>query len=209
MANPARIFENFKNAVLTKFGANPGQMLIYTGVLGWFISSLAQVVAIAFNDKIPKEQKAFLIPQEIGDGAINVISFFLVTNSLKTVASKLVSTGKLTTPAIKEFLQKNNINSKDQLGNINFDIAKLPNFGEIKDKYIPFKNGVDVAAMTVGSVLSCNIITPILRNKFAAKRQRVLLSKQPQNAILYPKGISMDEYIRNVSMKYSSNKLRI
>ena len=59
MANPARLFENFKNTVLTKFGPNPAQMLIYTGVLGWFLSSLAQVIAIAVNDKIPKNIDKF------------------------------------------------------------------------------------------------------------------------------------------------------
>ncbi len=209
MANPARLFENFKNTVLTKFGPNPAQMLIYTGVLGWFLSSLAQVIAIAVNDKIPKEQKAFLIPQEIGDGAINVLSFLLVTSSIKALSSKLVSTGKLTTPAIKAFLKKTGIHTKNGLGDVKFDISKLANFEDIKDEYVPFKNGVDVVGMTLGSILSCNIITPILRNKIATKRQHALLQKEQQPLTGYPRGISMNDYIKNASIKYSSNNLRI
>ena len=133
MLNLGKLFNNFKNTVMTEFGSNPANMLIWTGVLGWFLSSAAQVVAIAANDKIPKEQKAFLIPQEIGDGAINVLSFFLVTQVVKGLASKLVSTGKLTNPAIKAFLKKTGIHSKNGLGSIRFDISKLANFAEIKD----------------------------------------------------------------------------
>ena len=62
MANLSQMFKAFKNHVYNVYGPNPAKMLIYTGVLGWFLSSAAQVVAIAVNDKIPKEQKAFLIP---------------------------------------------------------------------------------------------------------------------------------------------------
>jgi len=212
MHNPSRMFSNFKNTVLTKFGPNPAKMLIYTGVLGWFLSSAAQVVAIAVNDKIPREQKSFLIPQEIGDGAINVLSFLVVTSAIKAFSSKLVSTGKLATPKIKEFLQNTGLHSKNGLGNTRFDISKLANFDKIKDEYVPFKNGVDVIGMTAGSILSCNIITPVLRNKFAANTQKAALAKmerEKQESIQAPRGISMNDYIKNASVKYNSGSLRI
>ena len=211
MLNLSKFFNNFKNTVLTKFGPNPANMLIWTGVLGWFLSSAAQVVAIAFNDKIPKEQKAFLIPQEIGDGAVNVLSFLVVTSAVKGFASKLVSSGKLTTPAIKKFLQKTGLHSKNGLGNTRFDISKLANFEQIKDEYVKFKNGVDVIGMTAGSILSCNIITPIVRNKIAANRQRATIEKnqiEQNERYSYPRGISMDDYINRAGTKYSSG-LRI
>lgn len=232
MINPSKLFETFKNTVLTKFGPNPAKMLIYTGVLGWFLSSAAQVVAIAVNDKIPKEQKMFLIPQEIGDGAINVLSFLVVTSAIKGFASRLVSSGRLATPKIREFLTKSGVNIKTKTGwkikdpeaTINgkvvkdkfdfskFSIEKMNNFDEIKDEYRAFKNGTDVIGMTLGSILSCNIITPVLRNKYAADRQQVQLAKMQkiqQEQMKAPRGISMDAYRNMAAMKYSSGSLKI
>ena len=220
MPNLNRIFTAFKDTVATKFGPNPAKMLIYTGVLGWFLSTAAQVMAIAVNDKIPKEQKMFLIPQEIGDGAINVLSFFLVTSSIKALASKLVSSGKLATPKIRQFLTDSGINIKTKNGwkvlkdfdFSKFNIKNMTNFDQIKPDYESFKNGVDVIGMTVGSILSCNIITPILRNKYAAERQQktlASLNKIDQEKVNYPKGISIDAYKKLAAMKYSSGNLKI
>ena len=207
MIKPNLIFNNFKDAILTKYGPNPAKMLIYTGVLGWFVSSAAQVTAIAVNNKIPKEQKMFLIPQEIGDGAINVLSFFLVTSAIKNLASKLVSTGKLANPKIRKFLRDTGLNVKNGLGQTKFNIESMANFDLIKDDYKTFKNGCDVIAMTVGSILSCNIITPFLRNKFAADRQKKTISKNYNYAMQKlnpPKGISIDNYKKQASIKFSS-----
>ncbi len=220
MLNPSKLFENFKNTILTKYGPNPAKMLIYTGVLGWFLSSAAQVVAIAVNDKIPKEQKMFLIPQEIGDGAINVVSFFLVTTAIKNFASRLVSSGKLASPKIRQYLTDSGINIKTKKGwkvlpNFDFskfDIKNMTNFDLIKDEYNSFKNGIDVIAMTAGSILSCNIITPILRNKYAAKRQQKTLAemnKVNMDRMQYPRGISMDTYRNQAALKYSGSPLKI
>ena len=216
MMNPSKMFNNFKNTILTKYGPNPAKMLIYTGVLGWFLSSAAQVVAIAVNDKIPKEQKMFLIPQEIGDGAVNVVSFFRVTSVIKNLASRLVSSGKLATPKIRRFLTDSGINLKTKNGwkvPANFDFSKfnienMTNFYQIKDEYKSF----DVVGMTLGSILSCNIITPILRNKIAADRQKKTLARMntfDQEKVNYPRGISMDTYQKYASMKYSSPSLKI
>lgn len=204
------IFANFKNTICEKFGPNPAKMLIYTGVLGWFLSSAAQVMAIVFNDKIPKEQKSYLIPQEIADGAVNVISFFAITTSIKAFASKLVSTGKIASPKVRAFLQKNDLNRKDVIGDVKFDISKLQNFDKIKPEYTKFKNGIDVLATTGASVLSCNIVTPILRNKIAADRQQASLAKMSREKDLKaPRGLSIEQYQNIASYKFGSTGLRV
>lgn len=193
-----KLFSKSKDLIFTKFGPNPAKMLIVTGVLGWALSSAAQVVAILVNDKIPKEQKMFLVPQEICDGAINVASFFIVTSAIKRFASKLVSTGKLANVNIRKFLKNNplidNAGNKVIVGK-NLNIENLPDYHLIKDDYKKFKNGIDVVGMTVGSILSCNIITPLLRNKLAAKRQQTYIAK---NTTYKVPRISMDDY-RNIS----------
>ena len=193
-----KLFSKSKDLIFTKFGPNPAKMLIVTGVLCWALSSAAQVVAILVNDKIPKEQKMFLVPQEICDGAINVASFFIVTSAIKRFASKLVSTGKLANVNIRKFLKNNplidNAGNKVIVGK-NLNIENLPDYHLIKDDYKKFKNGIDVVGMTVGSILSCNIITPLLRNKLAAKRQQTYIAK---NTTYKVPRISMDDY-RNIS----------
>ncbi|MBQ3819784.1 hypothetical protein II810_04980 [bacterium] len=207
MTNLSSLFSNFKTTLYRNYGENPGKMLVHTGVLGWILSSLAQVSAIVLNDKISTEQKSFLIPQEIADAGINIISFYLITSSFKRIASKLVSTGKLTTVPIKEFLKKVGLKNKDHIGNFKFNIEDLPNFDDIKSEYRPFKNGVDVAASVVGSVISCNIVTPILRNQYAAKKQQETIAKMRANApkLQYAKGISIEDYQKLSAMKYSSS----
>ncbi len=206
----------FKNVILEKYGEQPGKMLVHTGVLGWILSSAAQVAAVVFNDKISKEQKVFLIPQEIADAAVNIVSFYAITNSVKAIASKLVKTGKLTTPAILDYLKKTGIkilkNSKDvsPIGKWDFDITKLSNFDEIEKQFKPFKNGVDVAASLLGSIISCNLVTPILRNEYAARQQKLALTKmhdKQMKNLEHPRGISMAEYQRRAYAKASGLKV--
>lgn len=213
MKSPVNLFSDFKTVMYKNYGENPGKMLVHTGVLGWILSSLAQVSAVVFNDKISPEQKSFLIPQEIADAAINILSFYVITSSFKSAASKLVSTGKLTTKPIRDFLTKQGVNSNEHIGKLNFNIEKMANFSDIKDNYKPFKNGVDVVASTVGSIISCNIVTPILRNQYASKKQKQTLAKMNKldNGVELksPRGISMDAYLKMSANKYSSGSLKI
>lgn len=210
-------FSNFKSVLYKNYGENPGKMLVHTGVLGWILSSLAQVSAVFFNDKISSDQKSFLIPQEIADAAVNILSFYIITNSVKSIASKLVQTGKLTTPHIKEFLKKNNLMSNNPktpniVGRTDFDISKVANFEEIEKDYKNFKNGVDVVASTLGSIVSCNIVTPLLRNNIASKEQKKLIAKKQKlevEGLQRPRGITLDEYRNNAYAKFSSGSMRI
>lgn len=212
MKSLGNLFSDFKSVMYKNYGENPGKMLVHTGVLGWILSSLAQVSAVVFNDKISPEQKTFLIPQEMADAAVNILSFYVITSSFKNLASKLVSTGKLATKPIKDFLSKNGVSAAEHIGKLGFNIEKMANFQEIKNDYKPFKNGVDVVASTVGSIISCNIVTPILRNEYAARRQKKALAKMHGanfQELQAPRGISMDAYQKMAASKYSSGALKI
>lgn len=195
------------------YGENPGKMLVHTGTLGWILSSLAQIGAVAFNDKLSTEQKSFLIPQEFADACVNILSFYLLTNTVKNIGSKLVSTGKLRTKNIKEFIEKNSLT--ERVGKLDFDIANPATYGKnakavdfqpLSDHYKSFKNGVDVITSIAGSVISCNIVTPIIRNEYAAKRQKETMAaihKHQMKNIQHPKGISLDDYQKLSAMKFS------
>ncbi len=212
----SKFMQLFINTIYERFSANPAKMLIYTGVLGWFLSSTAQISAIAANKNIPKEQKYFLIPQEIGDGAVNILSFFLITSAIKGYASKLVSSGKLANIKIRKFLTDSGINIKTKDGwkikDDNFDYSKfnikdLPNYDSIKDDYESFKNGMEVIGMTVGSIISCNIVTPLVRNMYASSRQKAKLAKMNKTQLTHPRGISMDAYRNMAYAKYGNLKV--
>ena len=180
--NLEKAFSNLKTYLYKNYGENPGKMLLHTGTAGWILSSAAQIMAIVTNDKIAPEQKTFLIPQELGDGLINIFSFYCLTSSVKNVCSKMVSNGKIANKAIKNYLEKNKLTT--QIGKMDFDIKKSANYAEIKDEFMSFKNGVDILASTTGSILSCNIVTPLLRNEYAAAQQKVAneeLRKRKEN----------------------------
>ncbi len=174
------LFMQFKDVIAKKYGDNLGKMLIHTGVIGWILSSAAQVAAIVINDKIPKEQKMFLIPQEIADAGVNIASFYLITQSFKSISSRLVSTGKWLPQSVRAFLDKSEFTAK--VGKKGFDVlrdAKLPN--NLVEDFKKFDSGIDFISTTLGSILSCNIVTPIIRNEIAAERQKSGIAKMNSN----------------------------
>jgi len=163
---------NFFAKLANMYSKDPGKMLLHTGTIGWILSCAAQTIAIATNDKIDKKQKAYLIPQEIFDGLVNIFSFYILTRTFKDVFLKLVSTGKFTNKTIMKFLEKNNLTNK--IGKMDFNIEKLANYSEIEPEYRAFKDGVGVVSSTIGSIISCNLLTPVLRNKLANAPSRAL-----------------------------------
>ena len=171
------LFKKGLNWVARHYGENPGTMLIHTGVIGWVLSSLAQITAIIINDKIPAKQKMFLIPQEAADAAVNIASFYLITQTFQSIASKLVKSGKWLPANVSKFLK--NSPFEDKIGKLDFevlrDVKNLPE--KLTKNYKEFEDGIDLVATTVGSVLSCNIVTPIIRNQYASKRQKTARAK--------------------------------
>ena len=173
--NKPQLLKTVVNYIAKVYGNNPGKMLVHTGVIGWALSSMAQVFAIVLNDKIPKEQKLFLIPQEIADACVNIASFYLITQSCKSIALKLVNTGKWLPSSVAKFLTGNGV--KD-VGKASFDVLKHGNLtSEMAHNFNEFRNGIDVIATTAGSILSCNIVTPLIRNQIAAHRQKTSIAK--------------------------------
>ena len=183
MANP---LQGMLNWVARNFRKDASKMLIWTGVAGWGLSSLAQIVAIVVNPKIPKEQKSFLVPQEMADAVVNVGSFFLVTQVTKKIVAKLFSTGKIAPKTVREYLQKNKELYKDKIGKLDFDLDEvLKKNGDFpKEQYYSSKNFYTSIATVGAGVLSSNIITPLVRNYGASKMQKTYLDKsQTQPAV--------------------------
>lgn len=162
--------KNVTDYIFDKWSKDIGAVLIWTTIGGWVASSSAQILGIMRNSKYSKEQKNFMIHQEIGDAAINIGSFFIITTPLKKLATKLVKTGKITSFAIKRPIKKHG--DIKQLGNYDFDIKKLPYFSsELEKPFNSFNNFMGTSAAVLGGILSSNILTPILRNRYASDCQ--------------------------------------
>lgn len=182
--NPASILDR----IYRHYEKDAGKMLIHTGIIGWILSSAAQIFGILTNDKIPKEQKMFLVPQEFMDACINILSFYFVTRSFTAVAEKLTKTGRWIPSNVKNALIKNGF--KSRIGKFDFDIEKSGKLkGSVKRSFELFSNGLGVVATTIGTIISCNIITPLVRNLYASHRQKENIAKlnNPNPSLIDPK----------------------
>lgn len=184
MKTPLELTKKLSTKLYNAFKEDSSNMLIVTSTFGWILSSAAQIGAVKINDKIPSDQKKFLIPQEIFDAVVNIGTFFLFTRGCDKGIKKLLSTGRLTSKPVRTFLEKNM--PKEKIGKYATDITTiLPNSPEIEKDYKSFRTGVTVGVNLIAGVIASNIITPILRNKIAAGRQKQSIAdKMNQNTML-------------------------
>jgi len=200
--NKPSLFKQIINKIAITYGKGTGKMLIHTGVIGWVLSSVAQVFAIIVNEKIPNEQKMFLVPQEIADAVVNILSFYLVTRGFQGLATKLVKNGKILPKAVKDFLIYKG--AKDRIGKPGFNVYKSKLLTPSGLKRLSLhRDGVDVVATTIGTVISCNFITPIARNEIASFRQKKTIEKmnKPYQAPAIVKQNEKTPYFAKPSMQ--------
>ena len=158
----------------------------------------------------------YLIPQEIADAGVNILSFYLITQGFQSVATKLVTSGKLLPKAVRDFLVHKG--AAEKLGKKGFDIYKsnLLTPSGIK-RLDSFKNGVDVIGTTIGSVISCNLVTPVIRNEIAARRQNKYLASVKKDDVTpnVKTGLPKSQYFNRPKMidfqsgSYSKNSMSI
>lgn len=160
------VYDTFKN--------DTSKMLIATGTLGWILSSAAQIGAIFSNSKISAEKKSFLLPQEFMDAVVNIVAFLGFTTVTKKCIAKMATTGKIAPKSVREFLNNNSLYKK-QVGKLDFNLddvlKKYPENKELYENYKSYKNFATTMGTIGASILSCNIITPIVRNYTASKVQ--------------------------------------
>ena len=173
------LFKKPKEWIFETFKDDTSKMLIGTGTLGWILSSLAQLGAIASNPEISKEKKSFLLPQELMDAAVNVLGFFFITMFTKLCIKKMAKTGKIAPQKVRDFLNKNKDLYKDKIGKIDFNLdevlASKPEYKEYYDSYKSYENFTAAMGTIGASILSCNIVTPLIRNKTASRVQQTYI----------------------------------
>lgn len=161
--------------IFDKCSKDVGAVLIWTTITGWIASSAAQIIGIRSNSKYSKEQKRFMTNQELGDAAVNILSYCILTMPLKRLSTKLVSTGKILPNNIRKLIIRNGDGRK--LGKLDFNIPNTPYFSGVEKSFNSFNNFMSTSAAVAGGTVASNIITPILRNRFASHRQNISLNK--------------------------------
>ena len=203
MSNLNHLWDNAKIYLFKKFGTHLGKMVVVATVMAMASSSVAQALAIAYNKKISDDKKKFLIPQELIDGAVNIATSVLIIGAIGKYAGKLVETGKWSTQDIKKLVKQLPEGVKCKIGDYETDLDTIfwqHATPELQDKFYPayylFKGGMEIIATTIGSIIACNIVSPVIRNNLAAEFQKRLTSlpKQPVSTVT------------NVSAPNSQNK---
>lgn len=178
--NVPRIVKTFANKTY-ELANKPGKMMLFVGATGWVLSSIAQVTAVVINKQIPDDQKKFLIPQEMSDACVNILSFILFTSKATSFGEGFVKRGKLATPTIKKFIMDNKLAEK--VGQKSFDIkgeSVFKNNPKFQEEYYKFADGVSFVSSVAGSIISCNIVTPLIRNKIASHFQKASLAREKE-----------------------------
>src|SRR5574344_883481 len=175
--NPAftKQLGKFTDFIASHYSDDIAGMLIHTSIAGWIASSAAQILGIALNKKYTNEQKSFMIPQEMADAAVNIGSFFVITSSIKSLASKMVSTGKFLPKKVLYSIISHGDSSK--IGKVSFNIPDVSYYKEIEKNYKSFRNFAEASAAVIGGVVSSNIVTPILRNHIASTQKGKMMTK--------------------------------
>lgn len=170
-----------------KFSKDPSKMLVWTGVAGWILSSTAQIAGVLFNSKFSKEEKSFMIPQEMADAGVNIGTFLLITQGTRIFVNKLFKTGKIAPKKVHAFIDNHKI-LKNKKGKIDLNLDEITDINFPKAEYDTYKDMGSTLAIIGASVLSSNIITPVVRNQFANKiHKNYLDSKKVNNNQAYNK----------------------
>jgi len=190
--------------VYKRFETGSGAMILITSITGMALSTIAQTAAIILNKKYTDSQKAFMIPQELTDGLINICSMFLITKPIQKLSAKLVKTGKFATKEILEYLKRTDM--VKNVGDKEFDIGKnirktisnieksdifvkssdiekakmLIEHRNVLDNYEIYSDSISALATTTGAVLSTALIAPVVRNSVASRYQKLNINKVAQ-----------------------------
>ena len=195
MKGLSKFINSIAEGIYKYFGKNSGKMLLTTSIIGISMSSLIQAMAILVNDKYSNSQKKFMVPQELGEAMISIISIFLITKPIQKFASNLTKTAKIAPKNVINYLKENNIEKRRGLASFNFR-SKVENTIktiENSDKYIkssstekaemlaPHKNtlhefddfadSTQAYATLVAGILSTSYAVPLIRNNIASRYQ--------------------------------------
>ena len=199
------IFKNIADVIYKYFGESSGKMLLATSIIGIMASTLAQTGAIICNKKYTDSQKAFMIPQELTEGCVTILSIFFITKPIQKFASKCFKSGKILSTEMVDYMKKNQLIEKR--GKADFDFSKsvkgiiqkieesdafiratslekesmLSNHKKVLQDYDIMLDATSAIATTAAAMTSSAIVSPLLRNHVASRFQAASLKYMHSN----------------------------
>lgn len=178
------------------FGKDSGKMLLATSMIGISMSSAIQAIAVLLNDKYTMSQKSFMVPQELGDAMLSMISLVAITKPSQKLMSKLVKTGKIMPKNLLNYMKENKL--IQNRGKLDFDfsseverfiqkIEKSDKYLKLAEKdrlsltnphkkaledYETFKDSTAAIITTGAGIVSTCAVVPIMRNYIASNFQK-------------------------------------
>lgn len=214
-----KALQKISDSIYKNISVDSGLMILCTSIIGIMLSSIAQSFAVATNKNYTKEQKMFMVPQELSEGVVTILSLLLVTTPFKVFAKKYVNSGKLMNSDMIKYCKDNNlldkrgkINLKKTLNNTVNKIITSDQFiksdPKIQEKILePHVNmqinlqtlddSISAIATTAGGILSTAFVTPLARNKVASAYQKKQLESNKEQT----KQIYAQTYNYNDSLK--------
>lgn len=103
---PPAFITKLSDYMFTNYAKDGGKLLVHMGAAGWILSSAAQISMLAFDKKIDKKQKKFLIPQEGADALVNCGMYYTICALIKSGSDHIVEKGKMITDEVVNALLK-------------------------------------------------------------------------------------------------------
>ncbi len=146
------LFKRALSSLYEKFAKNDNtaRLIIVASTGCMILASIANLIGISIDKKTSKEEKLYLLPQEAADGILNIGLYYFCSEAMRKAAVKAIDSGKI--------LFK--------------DVAKN------SPEFVKGREGVALVASIVGSIVSSNIITPIIRNAIGARAQSKLMKEK-------------------------------
>ena len=225
------IIKKLAEKIYQIFGESSGKMLLLTSIFGILASSIAQTGAILFNKKYTDSQKAFMVPQEMTEGLITVLSIFFITKPIQKFANKCFKSGKILSSEMVDYLKKNDLIEKR--GKADFDFSKsvkniienieksdafikatskqkeslLESHTKILQDYEIMLDATSAVATTFAAMTSSAIVSPLLRNHVASRFQAASLNKMKNQT--EQEQISVSQPIKTLSYTTTTGALKI
>lgn len=223
MNNFAKFAKWASEKIYNTFGKSSGKMLLATSMIGISMSSFIQAMAVLVNDKYTMSQKAFMVPQELGDAMLSIVSIFAITKPTQRLMSKLVKTGKVMPKNILRYMEENKMIQKrgktdfdfeKEVKNILQTIEKSDKFIKSNEKertflvnphknilenYEEFQDSASAVATTIAGITSTCLVVPLLRNTIASHYQKKhidFINNNPVNPVFKDKNLSSKSLFR-------------
>jgi len=151
---------------------NQSKFINATAAASFSLLCLGEAAAIKLNKKIPEDQKKFMIPQALSEGALNVGIMLSVSTLFRQIGSRLVTNAKVLPKDLPKDIKNPEILKKIIKTFDYNDLKHLSNKGLTQDVFKrvkSFHNGMTtLTGPFAGLLIAQNVMIPIVINKFAA-----------------------------------------